>query len=130
WNIKDTKHNVFNGLAWGPDGFLYGCNGIQSKSAVGKPGTPDAERIKFDCGVWRYHPTRATFEVVAWGTTNPWGLDWDDHGEMYITNCVIDHLFHFQPGGHYTRMYGDDPNPYTYALMGPASDHKHWGGGA
>ena len=32
WNLKDTKHNVFNSLTWGPDGWLYGCNGIQSKS--------------------------------------------------------------------------------------------------
>ena len=31
-----------------------------------------------NCGVWRYHPTRKVFEVVAHGTTNPWGLDFDD----------------------------------------------------
>lgn len=129
WNIKDTKHNVFNGLGWGPDGWLYGCNGIQAKAWVGKPGTPQQERIYIDCGVWRYHPTRKVFEAVAHGTTNPWGLDWDDHGEMFITNCVIDHLWHVVPGGHYERMYGQDANPYTFGLMGPASDHKHWGGG-
>ena len=33
-----TKHNVFNCLTWGPDGWLYGCNGIQSSSRVGAPG--------------------------------------------------------------------------------------------
>ena len=31
WNIKDTKHNIFNRSIWGPDGWLYGCNGIQSQ---------------------------------------------------------------------------------------------------
>jgi putative membrane-bound dehydrogenase-like protein len=129
WNLKDAKHNVFNSLAWGPDGWLYGCNGIQTKSWVGKPGTPQTDRVYLDCGVWRFHPTRKVFEVVAHGTTNPWGVDWDDYGQMFITNCVIDHLWHVVPGGHYRRMYGQDPNPYTFGLMGPASDHKHWGGG-
>ena len=129
WNIKEAKHNVFNSLIWGPDGWLYGCNGIQTKSRVGRPGTPDKDRVFFDCGVWRFHPTRKVFEPVAHGTTNPFGLDWDEHGEMFITNCVIDHLFHVVPGGHYTRMYGNDPNPHVYGYMGSAVDYKHWGGG-
>lgn len=129
WNLKETKHNVINALGWGPDGWLYGCNGIQARSWVGTPGTPQEERTYIDCGVWRYHPTDKTFEVVATGTTNPFGLDWDQYGEMFITNCVIDHLWHVVPGGRYQRMYGDDHRPYTYELMEPASDHKHWGGG-
>ncbi|MBY0512681.1 MAG: c-type cytochrome, partial [Gemmataceae bacterium] len=130
WNVKDTKHNIFNSLAWGPDGWLYGLNGIQAKAKVGRPGTPEKDRTAFDCGVWRYHPTRKVFEVVAWGTTNPFGLDWDDRGELFVTNCVIDHLWHVVPGGHYTRMYGEDPNPHAYGLMGSCCDHLHWGGGA
>ena len=130
WNIKDTKHNVFNALAWGPDGWLYGCNGIQSKSKVGKPGSADKDRVALDCGVWRYHPTRKTFELYASGTTNPWGLDWDDHGQMFVTNCVIHHLWHVVPGGHMERMYGEDVNPYTYGLMKSCADHLHWGGGS
>jgi putative membrane-bound dehydrogenase-like protein len=129
WNLKDAKHNVFNSLAWGPDGWLYGCNGIQTKSWIGKPGTPQKDRTYMDCGVWRYHPTRKVFEVFATGTTNPWGLDWDEHGELFITNCVIDHLWHVVPGGRYQRMYGQDPNPYAYGLMGSCVDYKHWGGG-
>ncbi len=129
WNLKDTKHNVFNSLGWGPDGWLYGCNGIQAKSRVGRPGTPDKDRVFLDCGVWRYHPTKKTFELYASGTTNPFGLDWDEYGQMFITNCVIDHLWHVVPGAHFTRMYGEDPNPYTFGAMGPCSDHKHWAGG-
>ncbi|MCI0701225.1 MAG: c-type cytochrome [Planctomycetia bacterium] len=129
WNMIDTKHNIFNSLIWGPDGWLYGCNGIQAKAWVGAPGTPKEKRTYLDCGVWRYHPTRKTFEAVAHGTTNPFGLDFDDHGEMFITNCVIDHLFHFVPGGHYERMYGQDANPHVYGLMKSCVDYKHWAGG-
>jgi len=130
WNIKDAKHNVFNSLIWGPDGWLYGCNGIQTKSYVGRPGTDKKDRTFFDCGVWRFHPTKKQFEVVANGTTNPFGLDFDEHGEMFITNCVIDHLWHVVPGGHYQRMYGTDPNPHVYGAMGSAVSYKHWGSGA
>ncbi len=66
---------------------------------------------------------------VAHGTTNPCGLDWDEYGEMFITNCVIDHLFHVVPGGHYERMYGQDVNPHAYGLMKSCVDHMHWAGG-
>ncbi len=129
WDTK-ARHNVFNSPTWGPDGWLYGCNGILSNSKVGAPGTPDKDRVKMNCGVWRYHPTKKKFEVVAHGTTNPWGLAFDEHGEMFITNCVIDHLFHIVPGGHYQRMFGNDLNPHVYKLMPSICDHLHWGGGS
>jgi putative membrane-bound dehydrogenase-like protein len=128
WDLN-AKHNVFNGLTWGPDGWLYGCNGILSNSRVGRPGTPDDRRVPINCGVWRYHPTRETFEVVAWGTTNPWGLDFDDRGEMFISNCVIPHLFHVVPGARFQRMFGEDFHPHHYGLMGSSTDHIHWAGG-
>ncbi|HVW00539.1 MAG TPA: PVC-type heme-binding CxxCH protein, partial [Planctomycetaceae bacterium] len=129
WDIG-AKHNVFNALRWGPDGWLYGCNGILSNSKVGKPGASDDERVALNCGVWRYHPTREKFEWVASGTTNPWGLDFNDVGEMFITNCVIPHLFHVTPGAHFQRMFGQDLNPHVYGLIESCADHIHWGGGA
>jgi putative membrane-bound dehydrogenase-like protein len=128
WSLN-AGHNVFNDLAWGPDGWLYGCNGITDTSKVGKPGTPDDKRIRMNCGVWRFHPTRKDFEIVAWGTTNPWGLDWDDYGQAFITNCVIAHLWHVVPGAHFQRMHGQDLNPNVYSLLPTCADHIHWAGG-
>lgn len=128
WDLN-ARHNVVNGLTWGPDGWLYGCNGILSNSKVGKPGTPEADRVVMNCGVWRYHPVRHVVEWFASGSTNPWGLDFDERGEMFITNCVIKHLFHVIPGGHYERMFGQDHNPHVYGLMESCADHIHWGGG-
>ena len=128
WDTK-AQHNMFNALKWGPDGWLWGCNGILSNSRVGKPGTPEKERVAINCGVWRYHPTRAVFEAVAHGTTNPWGLDFDDMGEAFITNCVIPHLFHVVPGAHFQRMFGEDMAPHSYALLETCADHIHWAGG-
>jgi putative membrane-bound dehydrogenase-like protein len=128
WDTK-AQHNMFNGLRWGPDGWLWGCNGILSNSRVGAPGTPEQDRVAINCGVWRYHPTRAVFEAVAHGTTNPWGLDFDDLGEAFITNCVIPHLFHVVPGAHFQRMFGEDLARDTYDLLESCADHIHWAGG-
>ena len=125
WDEK-AQHNMFNGLNWAPDGWLWGCNGILSNSRVGKPGTPDEERVPINCGVWRYHPIREIFEVVATGTTNPWGLDFDEYGAAFITNCVIPHLFRVTPGSHFQRMFGQDFNPHLYELMPSCADHVHW----
>ena len=122
-------HNVANGLTWGPDGWLYGCNGILSNSRIGKPGTPDNERVLMNCGIWRYHPVRHEFEVVAHGTTNPWGFAFDDRGEGFLTNCVIEHAFHVVPGARFKRMFGQDFNPRTFELMQTCADHIHWAGG-
>ncbi len=128
WDTK-AQHNLFNGLRWGPDGWLWGCNGILSNSRVGRPGTSPDRRVAINCGVWRYHPTRKVFEAVAHGTTNPWGLDFDDLGEAFITNCVIPHLFHVVPGAHFQRMFGEDFSPHAYDLMESCADHLHWAGG-
>lgn len=126
WNVNEVKHNVFSSFTWGPDGWLWATNGIQSKSKVGKPGTPDDQRVKFDCGVWRYHPTKHIFEVVAAGMTNPWGLDFDQNGQCFVTNCVLAHLWHIIPGAYYQRMYGQHFNPYHYGYMQTCADHLHW----
>ena len=127
WTLK-ASHNMFNGLAWGPDGWLYGRQGILANSLVGKPGTPEKDRTLLNCAIWRYHPTRHVFEVVVHGTTNPWGMDWDDHGQAFFSNNVIGHLWHLIAGAHYQRMYGEDFNPYLYQLIPACSDHLHFAG--
>ncbi len=129
WSHKGI-HNVVNGLTWGPDGWLYGGNGILAPSKVGVPGTPESERPPLNCGVWRYHPIERRYEIVAWGTTNPWGFDFDLYGQLFITNCVIPHVFHVVPGAHFERMFGRDFDPHLYGLMESCADHIHWAGGA
>lgn len=126
WDDAASRHNFVNGLRWGPDGWLYGRNGILATSSVGVPGTPQDQRTQLNCGIWRFHPTRKTFEVVCVGTTNPWGHDWDAHGQLFFINTVIGHLWHAVPGAHFRRMYGDDLNPYVYELIEQTADHFHW----
>jgi len=126
WNDFEVQHNIVNGLKWGPDGWLYGRHGISANSLVGKPGTPAAQRQNLNCCIWRFHPTRKVFEVVCQGTTNPWGMDWNEVGEAFFINTVIGHLWEVIPGAHYKRMYGEDFNPHVYQLIDQHADHVHW----
>ena len=123
---KDCGHNFVSGLIWGPDGWLYGRHGIVDTSYPGVPGTPKEERPFMNCGVWRYHPTKHFIEVVCNGTTNPWGLDYNEDGQWFMTNNVQGHLWHVIPGARYQRMYGQDFNPHSYELMDMTADHYHW----
>ena len=126
WDDDRIRHNIVNGLRWGPDGWLYGRHGIQATSLVGSPGTPPERRVQMECAIWRYHPTRRQLEVVVRGTTNPWGMDWDQHGQLFFINTVIGHLWHVVPGAYYQRMYGDHFDPHVYQLLPQTADHFHW----
>lgn len=130
WTTK-AEHNFFNGLTWGPDGWLYGRHGIKHPSKVGKPGDSKEDRKVVSCSIWRYHPTKEIFEVYAEGTINPWGLDWNGEGQAFITTSVIDHFWHLVPGARFATWEGRSAanHPYSYSLMEPTSVHRHWKGG-
>jgi putative membrane-bound dehydrogenase-like protein len=127
WGYQDT-HEMLNTFTWGPDGWLYGTHGVFTHSIVGKPGAPDEERQRLNAGIWRYHPTRHVFEVFAEGTSNPWGLDFNDYGHAFTTVCVIEHLYHVVQGARYKRQAGKHFNPYVYDDIKTMADHVHWVG--
>jgi putative membrane-bound dehydrogenase-like protein len=140
WGIRD-RHETMNSFHWGPDGWLYGCQGFATPSRIRKPAGkgklyshkeafPDGEILKgegvdINGGVWRYHPTKDKFEVVAHGFSNPWGIDYDAKGQLFITACVIPHLWYVIPGGIYHRQGGQHFNPYTYTDIKTIADHSH-----
>lgn len=142
WGIRD-RHETLNSFHWGPDGWLYGCQGFATPSKVGKPKGKgrlyrhreefpsfeempiEGNAVDINGGVWRYHPTRQRFEVVAHGFSNPWGIDYDSKGQLFITACVIPHLWHVVPGGIYHRQGGSHFNPHVYADIRTIADHRH-----
>lgn len=124
-----TSNNVLNNFHWGPDGWLYGAIGIQASSLVGAPGTPRDGRVRMTRGIWRFHPVRHTFEVVAEGMINPWGADFNEFGDLFTANTVIAHLWHIVPGMKCQSRSGDRDHPYAYGLIQSITDHLHWGGG-
>ena len=123
---RSVGHTPANGLTWGPDGWLWARHGIQGTSRIGLPGSGDSQRVQINTGVWRYHPTRRIVEKVMDGMTNSWGTDFDAHGESFVINTVIGHLWHAVPGTHVERMYGTDLEPHVYDLVPQVADHVHW----
>jgi len=127
FGYQDT-HETLNSFTWGPDGWLYGTHGVFTHSKVGKPGTPEAQRVGLNAGVWRYQSQRREFEIFAWGTSNPWGVDFDDRGQAFITACVIPHLWHMVQGGRYERQGGRHFDAFPWLEIGTIGDHVHYAG--
>jgi putative membrane-bound dehydrogenase-like protein len=121
-------HETLNSFTWGPDGWLYACHGIFTHSLVGKPRSPEDQRVPMNAAVWRFHPQRREFEVFAQGTSNPWGIDFNDHGQAFITACVVPHLFHVIQGARYQRQAGQHFDPHTYDDIKTCADHLHYTG--
>jgi len=117
---QDT-HETLNTFQWGPDGWLYGMQGVFTNSTV-KP--LDGPETRMNAAVWRLHPETKKFEIFAEGTSNPWGLDWrNTDGQFILAACVIPHLYHIVPGGIYKRQAGASYNPYAYGYINEICDH-------
>jgi putative membrane-bound dehydrogenase-like protein len=86
FGYQDT-HETLNSFLWGPDGWLYGNQGVFNTAHIGKPGCDDKERVELRSGVWRYHPVRHVFEVFCHGGSNQWGLDYNSNGHLFMTHC-------------------------------------------
>ena len=116
---RHDTHELPNAFTWGPDGFLYGLNGVFNRSIVEQ----DGRKYDFTCAMFRIDPVTHRFELFAEGTSNPWGIAFDHEGEAFISACVIDHLWHLSETGYYHRQGGPYP-PHTWKIDSIVS-HKH-----
>lgn len=109
----EDAHAVANSLCWGPDGWLYGAQG----STV----TANIRGIRFQQGVWRYHPRTREFELFAEGGGNTWGLDFDADGQLLVsTNYGGYALLHQVQGAYYVKSFGKHGelhNPYAFGYF-------------
>lgn len=116
---RDDTHELPNSLTFGPDGWLYGYNGVFNFSHIKHQG----KEHRFTCALFRIHPRTREFELFAEGVSNPWGLAFDKEGSAFASACVIDHLWHLVESGYYHRQAGVYP-PFTWKL-GSIVKHKH-----
>ncbi len=116
---RSDTHELPNSLNWGPDGWLYGLNGVFNSSHVHTGG----KDYNFTCAMFRIHPRTREFQISCEGTSNPWGIAWDDVGSSFVSACVIDHLWHLTETGYYHRQGGPYP-PFTWEI-GSIVEHKH-----
>jgi putative membrane-bound dehydrogenase-like protein len=127
FGYADT-HETLNSLVWGPDGWLYGTQGVFNASLIGTPGTPDSERLSLGAGVWRYHPVRRVVEIFAHGGSNPWGLDYDQDGQWFMTHCRSffgkGGTTHVMQGGHYWNQVNSGYAPFISSTA-PSGYYGH-----
>lgn len=120
----EDAHSVANSLTWGPDGWLYGCQG----STV----TANIRGIEFQQGIWRYHPITKRFELFCEGGGNSWGIDFDEDGNIiYATNFGGYRGLHAVQGAYYWKQFGKHGalhNPYAYGYI-DHMPHDHFTGG-
>ena len=120
----EDAHSVANSLTWGPDGWLYGCQG----STV----TANIRGIEFQQGIWRYHPVSHEFELFCEGGGNSWGLDFNRTGELfYSTNYGGHVLLHGAQGSYLVKSFakhGALHNPHAYGFFDHAP-HQNFQGG-
>ncbi len=116
---RTDTHELPNSLTWGPDGYLYGLNGVFNHSHVKHRG----KDYKFTCAMFRIDPRTHEFELFCEGTSNPWGIAFDPNGQAFVSACVIDHLWHLTESGYYHRQGGPYP-PHTWKIESIV-DHKH-----
>ena len=117
FNLEDT-HSISNSLKFGPDGWLYGCTGstVTARVKVHQGNDPSRHSF-FGQNIWRYHPTRHTFELFAEGGWNNFGVDFDSKGRLYSGTNGTQQAVHFVQGGYYQKNFGKHgphTNPYTF----------------
>ncbi|MFM8930561.1 MAG: PVC-type heme-binding CxxCH protein, partial [Gemmataceae bacterium] len=112
-------HELPSALTFGPDGWLYGLNGVFNPSVIRHQGKENT----FTCAMWRLHPITHEFLMFCEGTRNPYGIAIDTLGSAFVSACVIDHLWHLTETGYYLRQGGPYP-PNTW-ILGSIVRHKH-----
>ena len=126
FGLEDT-HSVANGLAWGPDGWIYGAQGSTTTSHIRRPGTdaPDSPGVYYEsCMVWRYHPDTRAYEIFAEGGGNNFGLEFDAEGRLYSGhNGGETRGWHFVQSGIYLKQskdpgkFGPPTNPFAFGEL-------------
>ncbi len=76
-------HHLIHTFRWGPDGLMYFNQSIYIYSHVE---TPYGTKRLHGGGVWQFNPQTLELNVFARGLINPWGLQFDRWGSMFITD--------------------------------------------
>lgn len=120
FGLEDT-HAVANSLRWGPDGWLYGCQGSTCHATIKRPGI-DSVGVHFKGqAIWRYEPKSKRFEIFAEGGGNAFGLEFDAQGQAYSGhNGGNTRGFHYIQGGYFWKSWGKHgelTNPYAFGYF-------------
>ncbi|HEX7449642.1 MAG TPA: PVC-type heme-binding CxxCH protein [Pirellulales bacterium] len=125
FGLEDT-HSCANNLRWGPDGWLYACQGSTVSGDIVRPGLDKKPVHSMGQLIWRYHPETRRYEIFAEGGGNAFGLEIDSAGRVYSGyNGGDTRGFHYVQGGYYLKgfsKHGPLSNPFAFGYF-PAMKH-------
>ena len=108
----DKREVLFGPLGWerdahgnlssfrrGDDGWLYGTHGFNNESTLrGR----DGSELKIQSGnTWRARLDGSRVEGHTFGQVNPFGLCWDDRGNLYSADCHSSPIYQLLRGAYY-----------------------------
>lgn len=95
---KDTHGNIAS-FRRGNDGWLYGTHGFNNHSIFK---ATDGSSIELTSGnTWRIKLDGSRVEQYTFGQVNPFGLCWDERGNLYSADCHSSPLYQLLRGGYY-----------------------------
>jgi putative heme-binding domain-containing protein len=95
---RDTHGNQAS-FTRGFDGWLYATHGFNNDSRFTGP---DGTRHHFNSGnTYRMRVEGTRLEQHTWGQVNPYGLTWDERGNLYSSDCHSAPIYQLLAGGWY-----------------------------
>jgi putative heme-binding domain-containing protein len=149
WHFRDTdgdgicdeRRILFGPLGWerdvhgncsslrlAPDGWVYATHGFSNTSRFevrpenlrgARPGDPGTVLELHSGNVFRFRPDGSRVELFSAGQVNPFGLDWDRHGNLYSADCHSAPIYQLLPGACYPSF----GKPHDGLGYGPVMMH-------
>lgn len=119
FGFKDT-HGMSSSYWLWFDGWVYGTHGFANESAVVDR---EGRVTKLTSGnTYRFRPDGSRFEVYVNGQTNPYGLAFDAHGDLYTADSHSKPVYLLIPGGYYEGI-GREHDGLGFAPSITTDDH-------
>lgn len=122
----EDSHSITNSLRWGPDGWLYACQGSTVTGQIIRPAIDTTPIHSMGQLIWRYHPESRRYEIFAEGGGNTFGVEIDNKGRMFSgTNGGNTRGYHYVQGAYERKgfeKHGALSNPYAFGYF-PAMKH-------
>ena len=95
---RDTHGNL-SSFRRGADGWLYGTHGFNNESTLrGR----DGSELHIQSGnTWRIRLDGSRVEGNTWGQVNPFGLCWDNRGNLFSADCHSSPIYQLLRGAFY-----------------------------
>jgi len=113
-------HGMASSFTRGLDGWIYACHGFRNTSKV--KGSDGQEFTMNSGNTFRFRPDGSHIEQWTWGQVNPFGMGFDDRGNLYNSDCHSKPITMLLRGAYYDSF----GKPHDGLGFGPDMiDHNH-----